>query len=33
MRVNGFVIAEAIHEDVLNLIKSREEIVLKVTRK
>ncbi|XP_025085156.1 harmonin-like isoform X4 [Pomacea canaliculata] len=31
VRVNGFVIAEAIHEDVLNLIKSREEIVLKVT--
>ncbi|KAK7098661.1 hypothetical protein V1264_002908 [Littorina saxatilis] len=31
VRVNGFTIAEAIHDDVLNLIKSREEIVLKVT--
>ncbi|KAK6183829.1 hypothetical protein SNE40_006422 [Patella caerulea] len=31
VRVNGFTISEAIHEDVLNLIKSREEIVLKVT--
>ncbi|XP_046573811.1 LOW QUALITY PROTEIN: harmonin-like [Haliotis rubra] len=31
VRVNGYTIAEAIHEDVLNLIKSREEIVLKVT--
>ena len=33
VRVNGFTIAEAIHDDVLNLIKSRDEIVLKVTRK
>ncbi|XP_071100258.1 harmonin-like isoform X1 [Haliotis cracherodii] len=31
VRVNGYTIAEAIHEDVLNLIKSHEEIVLKVT--
>ncbi|CAL1527656.1 unnamed protein product, partial [Lymnaea stagnalis] len=31
VRVNGFNISEAIHEDVLNLIKSRDEIVLKVT--
>ncbi|XP_076472086.1 uncharacterized protein LOC143301586 isoform X2 [Babylonia areolata] len=31
VRVNGFTIAEAIHDDVLNLIKSRDEIVLKVT--
>lgn len=33
VRVNGFTIAEAIHDDVLSLIKSRDEIVLKVTRK
>nr|KAG5691284.1 hypothetical protein BaRGS_017250 [Batillaria attramentaria] len=31
VRVNGFTIAEAIHEDVLNLIKTRDEIILKVT--
>uniref|UniRef100_A0A0B7BBV1 PDZ domain-containing protein n=1 Tax=Arion vulgaris TaxID=1028688 RepID=A0A0B7BBV1_9EUPU len=31
VRVNGFTISEAIHEDVLNLIKSKDDIVLKVT--
>ncbi|ESO97282.1 hypothetical protein LOTGIDRAFT_159301 [Lottia gigantea] len=31
VRVNGFTISEAIHEDVLNLIKSRDIIMLKVT--
>lgn len=31
VRVNGFTIAEAIHEEVLNLIKGRDEIELKVT--
>ncbi|CAG5115192.1 unnamed protein product, partial [Candidula unifasciata] len=31
VRVNGFTIAEAIHDDVLNLIRSRDEILLKVT--
>lgn len=31
IRVNGFTIAEAIHEEVLNLIKGRDEIELKVT--
>ncbi|XP_059164016.1 harmonin-like, partial [Physella acuta] len=31
VKVNGFNISEAIHEDVLNLIKSKDEIVLKVT--
>ncbi|KAH9518833.1 Harmonin [Bulinus truncatus] len=31
VRINGFNISEAIHEDVLNLIKSKEEITLKVT--
>uniref|UniRef100_A0A2C9L7I1 PDZ domain-containing protein n=1 Tax=Biomphalaria glabrata TaxID=6526 RepID=A0A2C9L7I1_BIOGL len=31
VRVNGFNISEAIHEDVLNLIKSKDEILLKVT--
>ncbi|BFZ04125.1 hypothetical protein BsWGS_07164 [Bradybaena similaris] len=31
VRVNGFTIAEAIHDDVLNLVRSRDEIVLKVT--
>lgn len=30
VRVNGFTIAEAIHEEVLNLIKGRDEIELKV---
>lgn len=33
VKVNGFNISEAIHEDVLNLIKSKDEIVLKVTSK
>ncbi|KAK3102252.1 hypothetical protein FSP39_009927, partial [Pinctada imbricata] len=31
VRVNGFTIAEAIHDEVLNLIKGRQEIELKVT--
>ncbi|XP_052243524.1 harmonin-like isoform X2 [Dreissena polymorpha] len=31
VRVNGFTIAEAIHDEVLNLIKGRTEIELKVT--
>ncbi|GFR85533.1 usher syndrome 1C (Autosomal recessive, severe), partial [Elysia marginata] len=30
VRVNGFTISEAIHEDVLRLIKSHDDIVLKV---
>ncbi|XP_064634478.1 harmonin-like isoform X3 [Lineus longissimus] len=32
VRVNGFTIDQAIHEEVLNLIKGRNEIVLKVLR-
>ncbi|XP_074660012.1 harmonin-like isoform X5 [Tubulanus polymorphus] len=32
VRVNGFTIDQAIHEEVLNLIKSRSEIILKVRR-
>ena len=31
VRVNGFTISEAIHEEVLNLIKGKDEIELKVT--
>ncbi|XP_060568959.1 harmonin-like isoform X6 [Ruditapes philippinarum] len=31
VRVNGFTIGQAIHEEVLNLIKGRDEIELKVT--
>lgn len=31
VRVNGYTIAEAVHEEVLNLIKGRDEIELKVT--
>ncbi|XP_045176075.2 harmonin-like isoform X2 [Mercenaria mercenaria] len=31
VRVNGFTIIQAIHEEVLNLIKGRDEIELKVT--
>ncbi|XP_012944569.1 harmonin isoform X2 [Aplysia californica] len=31
VRVNGFTISEAIHDDVLNLIRMREDIILKVT--
>lgn len=31
VRVNGFTISQAIHEEVLNLIKGRDEIELKVT--
>ncbi|GFO45005.1 harmonin [Plakobranchus ocellatus] len=30
VRVNGFTISEAVHDDVLRLIKSRDDIVLKV---
>lgn len=33
VRVNGFTIAEAIHEEVLNLIKTYNQIELKVTSK
>ncbi|KAJ8299641.1 hypothetical protein KUTeg_023701 [Tegillarca granosa] len=33
VRVNGFTISQAIHEEVLNLIKGRDEIELKVTSK
>lgn len=33
MRVNGYTIAEAVHEEVLNLIKGQDEIELKVTSK
>jgi len=33
VRVNGFTIVEAIHEEVLNLIKGRDEIELKVASK
>lgn len=29
--MNGYTIAEAVHEEVLNLIKGRDEIELKVT--
>ncbi|CAE1166217.1 USH1C [Acanthosepion pharaonis] len=32
IRVNGFTISEAIHEEVLSLIKARNEIVLKIRR-
>lgn len=32
IRVNGFTISEAIHEEVLSLIKARSEIVLKIRR-
>ena len=31
--MNGFTITEAIHEEVLNLIKGKDEIELKVTSK
>ena len=31
--MNGFTIVEAIHEEVLNLIKGKDEIELKVTSK
>lgn len=31
VRVDGYTIAEAVHEEVLNLIKGRDEIELKVT--
>ncbi|XP_048780795.1 harmonin-like isoform X2 [Ostrea edulis] len=31
VRVNGYTIAEAVHEEVLNLIKGQDEIELKVT--
>ncbi|KAK2164022.1 hypothetical protein LSH36_70g05049 [Paralvinella palmiformis] len=33
MRLNGFTISQAIHQEVLNLIKAHKELVLKVRRK
>ena len=32
VRLNGFTISQGIHEEVVNLIQSREELILKVRR-